>query len=518
LNAGICMVGKCCSGAQPGACVEPRGTAMPLDMIASETFEHTPGGVRPVILCGGSGTRLWPVSRTLHPKQLMPVTRAETMLQETIARTQHPMFGEPLIVSGEEHRFLVRDQIAEIDGSVDAIILEPQGRNTAAAIALAAYYALERDADEIMLVMPSDHVILDPEELRLSVAAALPAAETGALVTFGIEAKHPETGYGYIEAGDGLPDVPPARNVTRFVEKPDIETAEAFCASGNHFWNGGIFLFRADAFLEELRKFAPEIDSRCRIAMEARSVDDLFVRPFAEPFLACPAVSVDYAVLEKTGRACVVPVDMRWSDVGSWEAIWEIAPKDERSNAVQGDVVAIDTANCLLRSEGDVTVGAIGVEDLVVIATHDAVLIVPKERSQDTKLLVDRLKALGHDKHSVHRQVHRPWGSFETVARGDRFQTKQLIVKAGQKLSLQMHHQRSEHWIVVSGTARVTIDGRVSLLQENESTYVPAGSVHRIENPGRIPLHIIEVQCGPYLGEDDIIRFEDDYGRLPDVA
>lgn len=399
-----------------------------------------------------------------------------------------------------------------------SIILEPEGRNTAAAIALAAYEAMQRDADELLLVMPSDHVILDPDQFLVSVSAALPAAENGLLVTFGIKPAKPETGYGYIEAGSALVGMPAVREVTQFVEKPDLATTRQFCASGQHFWNGGIFLFRASAFLEELKKFAPEIESHCMDAMETCSRDGLFVRPAPEPFLFCPAISIDYAVLEKTDRACVVPVTMRWSDVGSWDALWDISPKDERSNAIQGDVVAIDTDGSLLRSEGNVTIAAVGVENLVIVAAHDAVLIVPRDRSQDTKLLVEKLKGLGHRKHSLHPRVHRPWGSFETVDRGERFQTKRIIVKPGEKLSLQMHHQRSEHWIIVSGTARVTIDGRVSLLQENQSTYVPAGAVHRLENPGKIPLHLIEVQCGPYLGEDDIVRLEDDCGRLPDVA
>ena len=356
-----------------------------------------PDRVRPVILSGGSGTRLWPLSRPLRPKQLLPVADSGTMLQETLARAQHPMFDHPIIIAGEEHRSLIEKQVESISASAAAIILEPQGRNTAPAIALAAYCS-DPAADEILLVMPSDHVILDPEEFRDKVAAALPAAEAGALVTFGIRPTRPETGYGYIEAGDALDGTPAVRKVKRFVEKPDLATAQAFCASGGHFWNAGIFLFRASTFLDQLRKFAPEMDAHCKAAMAEKSVDGPFVRPAAEPFLSCPAISVDYAVLEKTDRACVVPVDMRWSDVGSWDALWEIAAKDGRDNMIHGHVVAIDADGCLLRGEDGITVAALGVENLVVVATRDAVLVVPRERAQDTKLLVEKLKELGRAK------------------------------------------------------------------------------------------------------------------------
>lgn len=472
----------------------------------------------PVVLCGGSGTRLWPLSRSLHPKQLLPLTRSDTMLQATIARTSKPIFSAPLVVTGEDHRFLVREQVTAVRRTGCSIILEPDARSTAPAIALAAYWLERVQPDRLMLVMPSDHVIADEEAFLASVAAAVPAALAGRLVTFGIPPTRPEVGYGYIQAGEHAADALGVRHVARFVEKPDLATAEDYCASRCHFWNGGIFLFSASAFIEQLQEFAPEVAAASGDAIAGATVDGTFIRPAAGPFASCPSISIDYAVMERTKKASVVPVSMGWSDVGSWEAIWEITPKDPEQNVLQGDVIAVETKGSLLRSEGNLTVAAVGVENLVVVATRDAVLIVPRERSQDTKLIVDALRAGGGDRHSVHPQVHRPWGSYETTDIGERFQTKRIIVKPGEKLSLQMHHQRSEHWIVVSGTAKVTVGDGVRLLQENESTYVPAGTVHRLENPGKIPLHLIEVQCGPYLGEDDIIRLEDTYGRLPRVA
>ncbi|HUG46690.1 MAG TPA: mannose-1-phosphate guanylyltransferase/mannose-6-phosphate isomerase [Sphingomicrobium sp.] len=474
--------------------------------------------VRPVVLCGGSGTRLWPLSRALHPKQLLPLARSETMLQSTVARIKHPIFSAPIVVSGEEHRFLVRDQMAAIAKQPDAIILEPEGRNTAPAIALAAQWVSQQSPDELMLVMPSDHVIADPQAFLSSVEAAVPAALQGALVTFGIEPTKAETGYGYIEAGAELPNAPGVLSVECFVEKPDEPSAREYCKSGRHYWNGGIFLFRPRAFLDQLAEFAPDIATACDKAMSTAMRDGDFVRPAAEPFLSSPAVSIDYAVMEQTKHACIVPVSMGWSDVGSWDALWDISAKDEDLNALHGDVLALDTRGSLLRSEGNFTVAALGVENLIVVATRDAVLVVPRKRAQDAKLIVDGLKAAGKNRCSLHPKVHRPWGTYETTDAGERFQTKRIVVNPGAKLSLQMHHQRSEHWVVVSGTARITIDGQVRLLQENESTFVPAGSLHRLENPGKIPLHLIEVQCGPYLGEDDIVRFEDSYGRLPSVA
>ena len=473
--------------------------------------------IRPVILCGGSGTRLWPLSRSLHPKQLLPVAEAETMLQATAARTRGAEFAAPLIVTGEDHRFMVRDQLADVGITPAALILEPAARNTAAAIALAALWLEQDQPGQLILVMPSDHVIANVPAFVEAVAAARPLAEEGRLVTFGITPDRPETGYGYIEAGEPCASTPRARDVVRFVEKPDLATAEAYVAGGKHFWNGGIFLFRADTFLDELRAHAPDVTSAVEASVGAAQTDGLFYRP-EQAFASAPSISVDYAVMERTSRAAVVPVDLGWSDVGSWHALWEVSPKDGRGNAVQGEVVAIDCEGSLLRSDSSIAVAAVGLKNMVVVTTRDAVLVIPRDRAQDTKLVVDALKALGSDMHQTHPKVHRPWGTYETTDRGDRFQTKRIIVKPGEKLSLQMHHHRSEHWIVVRGTARVTVDDRVQLLGENESTYIPCGARHRLENPGKIPLELIEVQCGAYLGEDDIVRFEDTYGRLSSVA
>lgn len=470
-------------------------------------------GILPVILSGGSGTRLWPMSRSLYPKQLLPIAERVSMLQATAARTPASTgFAAPLVVAGEEHRFLVADQLAASRQEPAAIVLEPEGRNTAPAIALAAHWAARQDPDTPMLVMPSDHVISDVPAFHRALAAALPAARAGRLVTFGIQPRYAETGYGYIEIGQAL-DTAGVHAVARFVEKPDARTAQAYVEGGKHAWNGGIFLFTARSYLAALEAHAPEIASACAVAMAEAQTDGCFVRPNRTAFLGSPNVSIDYAVMERTDAAAVVPVEMGWSDVGSWDALWAISAKDQDGNVLQGDVLAIDTATSLLRVENGPAIATVGVKDLVVVSTRDAVLVMPRERAQDVKKIVDALKAQGSDRHHMHSVVHRPWGTYETTDHGERFQTKRIVVKPGEKLSLQMHHHRAEHWIVVSGTARVTIDDEVKLLQENQSTYIPAGSTHRLENPGKIPLHLIEVQCGPYLGEDDIVRFEDSYGR-----
>jgi mannose-1-phosphate guanylyltransferase/mannose-6-phosphate isomerase len=471
--------------------------------------------VHPVVLCGGTGSRLWPLSRSLHPKQLLSVARPETMLQSTVMRTNGPGFAPTIVLTGEDYRFMIKDQLDAVGATPETIILEPEPRNTAPAIALAAYLLLQGDPEALMLVMPSDHVIEDVPAFTRAVQTALPAAQAGRLVTFGIRPERPATGYGYIEASEDENGGPGVRDVVGFVEKPDADTAQKYCDSGSYYWNAGIFLFRAASFIDELKSFEPEIAAACELAIATAERDGVFLRPDGDAFLGARSKSIDYAVMERTDSACVVPVELGWSDVGSWDAVWQISAKDADGNAIRGEVVAIDTTNSLIRSEGEIAVAAVGVHDLVVVATRDAVLILPRQRAEDTRLIVDRLRERGDDKHVVHPRVHRPWGSYEVMDKGDRFQSKRLIVNAGQKLSLQMHHHRSEHWIVVRGTARVTIGENVSLIQENESTYIPAGTPHRLENPGMIPLHLIEVQCGAYLGEDDIVRISDEYGRLP---
>lgn len=480
---------------------------------AGKTVGIGAGSIVPVILCGGAGTRLWPLSRSLYPKQLVSFQEEQTLLQSTARRVAGQGFSRPLIVANEEYRFLVADQLEEIGAKPAAILLEPQGRNTAPAIALAANWIVREDPEALMLVMPSDHVIGDAEAFLSAVRAGASAAQAGALVTFGAQARSPETGYGYIEAGSADGSAENVLTVERFVEKPDAETARTYVASGRHYWNCGIFLFRADIYLEELTRDEPAVEAATTRAMAEAALDGAFVRPSAEAFAQAPSISIDYAVMERTSRARVVPVDMAWSDVGSWNSLWEIAPKDAVGNAVSGDAVTIDTEGSLIRSEGDFTIATVGIKDLVVVGTRDAVLILPRDRAQDTRLVVEELKRSGHASIDLHPKVHRPWGTYETMDSGERFQTKRIVVKPGAKLSLQKHHHRSEHWIVVNGTAEVTVGEKVFLLQENESTYIPAGTVHRLANPGRVPLHLIEVQCGPYLGEDDIVRLEDTYGR-----
>ncbi|HTP39490.1 MAG TPA: mannose-1-phosphate guanylyltransferase/mannose-6-phosphate isomerase [Steroidobacteraceae bacterium] len=464
----------------------------------------------PVILSGGAGTRLWPLSRELYPKQLLALVGKRTMLQDTVRRLAGLEASPPVVVCNEAHRFLVAEQLRAIDCAPRAIVLEPAGRNTAPAIALAAHAALSADeGDALLLVLPADHVIRDVEAFQRAVTVGLAAARAGQLVTFGIVPRVPETGYGYIRRGAAETA---AFRIAEFVEKPDAKRAARFIGSGEYYWNSGMFLFRARRYLEELEKFAPDIAAVCREAFAGAQRDLDFTRIAADAFANCRSESIDYAVMEKTDAAVVVPLDAGWSDVGSFSALHEASAQDADGNVVQGDVLAMDTTGSYLHS-GSRLVTAVGLKDFVVVETKDAVLVAPRSRVQDVKALVARLKAEGRYEHSLHREVFRPWGSYDSIDNGDRFQVKRLMVRPGGVLSLQMHHHRAEHWVVVSGTARITRGEETFLLEENQSTYIPVGVRHRIENPGRIPLHIVEVQSGSYLGEDDIVRFEDRYGR-----
>ena len=469
----------------------------------------------PVILSGGSGTRLWPLSRELYPKQLLPLVGKRTMLQETAQRLAGlPDLAGPVVVCNESHRFMVAEQLRETGAGAQAILLEPVGRNTAPAVAVAALVALEKaraagELEPVLLVLPADHVIRNVPAFQGAVSAGLDAAQAGKLVTFGVVPDRPETGYGYIRRAQ---DVGPAYPVQQFVEKPDVATAEQYVASGEYYWNSGMFMFRASAYLAELKRHAPAMLAACETAVSAAQHDLDFTRLPRDEFSACPSDSIDYAVMEKTALAVVVPLDAGWSDVGSWSALQDALPTDGQGNVIAGDVLTEGTTGCYLHSTSRL-IGAVGLKDHVVVETKDAVLVAPRDRVQDVKLLVNQLKAQGRYETSLHREVFRPWGSYDSVDNGDRFQVKRLVVKPGASMSLQLHHHRAEHWIVVSGTARITRGEEVFLLGENESTYIPMGAKHRIENPGKVELHIIEVQSGSYLGEDDIVRFEDIYGR-----
>ncbi len=469
--------------------------------------------VRPIILSGGAGTRLWPVSRLAFPKQLLPIAADQSMLQVTALRTSGSHFAAPIIVGEEEHRFFIKDQLERSNLTPAAIILEPVPRNTAPAIALAANWVSENCGDELLLILPSDHVIRDEAGFRQAIEKAIPAALAGGLVTFGIVPDSPNIGYGYIELGAEDATIPGVHRVTRFVEKPSLDVARGYLEAGQFLWNSGMFLFRASVILEELGRHAAEVASAVAGASGDFARDGLFERPGKQAFASSPSISIDFAVMEKSTNTFVLPVDIGWSDVGSWSSLWDISEKDRDGNVVQGPVVALDSTNCLLRSDHEKLVVAIGLERLGVIVTRDAVLVTDLDRSQDVKIAVDMLRERGDEAAVSASEVFRPWGSYQTTDSGDRFQTKRIVVKPGARLSLQKHHHRSEHWVVVSGTAEVTIGDEVRLLQENESTYIPAGTAHRLANPGKVPLHLIEVQCGPYLGEDDIIRLEDEYGR-----
>ncbi|MDF4002843.1 mannose-1-phosphate guanylyltransferase/mannose-6-phosphate isomerase [Luteibacter sp. PPL552] len=464
--------------------------------------------ILPVILSGGSGTRLWPLSREAYPKQFLPLVGDDTMLQATWKRVA-PLAGRaPIVVANQEHRFMVAEQLLEIDVRAESIILEPAGRNTAPAIAIAAFEALREGNDALLLVLPSDHVVTREAAFHEAVKEAAAIAEQGKLVTFGIVPQAPETGYGYIKAAAGEG----ARPVERFVEKPDLSTAEAYVASGEYYWNSGMFMFKASVYLDVLGQFQPAMLEACRGALNKARRDDDFVRLDAEAFALSPSDSIDYAVMEKTDSASVVPLDAGWSDVGSWSALWEANERDADDNAHHGDVIAIDCHGTY--AHGQRLIAMIGLDDVVVVDTDDAILVGAKHRIQEVKDIVQRLKNEGRPQVKWHRKVYRPWGAYDSIDNGERFQVKRITVKPGGTLSLQMHHHRAEHWIVVSGTAEVTCGDKVVLLAENQSTYIPLGVTHRLRNPGRLPLELIEVQSGSYLGEDDIVRFEDNYGRV----
>ncbi len=464
----------------------------------------------PVVLSGGVGSRLWPVSRELHPKQFLPLAGELSMLQDTLHRTGDLETADPIVVCNEEHRFMVAEQLRQVALSAGALILEPEGRNTAPAVALAALQALSVDPDAILLVLPADHVIRDVAAFVAAVELALPLARQGRLMTFGVVPSSPETGYGYIKCGEsvstGLYDL------ERFVEKPDLETARSYVDSGDYLWNSGMFLLGAASYVDQLGIHAPQILDQCRAAMAGSTRDMDFIRPGAEAFLASDSDSIDYAVMEKTDLGGVVALDCGWSDVGAWSALWDVAVRDEQGNALEGDVIVQASANSYIRSDSRL-VAAVGVENLVVVETPDAVLVAARDQVQDVKAIVNRLKSEGRPEAHLHQRVYRPWGSYESLVVADRFQVKRIVVNPGQTLSLQMHHHRAEHWIVVAGTAEVTCEDKVFMLGEDESTYIPLGHKHRLANPGRIPLELIEVQSGTYLGEDDIVRFEDVYGR-----
>ncbi|HUA54774.1 MAG TPA: mannose-1-phosphate guanylyltransferase/mannose-6-phosphate isomerase [Candidatus Sulfotelmatobacter sp.] len=473
--------------------------------------------ITPVVLSGGSGTRLWPMSRTQFPKQLLPLVSADSLLVDTVRRTRAPaLFGAPILVCNQEHRFIVAEQLRQAGLERRAIVLEPVGRNTAPAAAVAALIVARSAPEGLMLVAPSDHIVTDVAAFQRAVAAGVAAARGGALVTFGITPTRAETGYGYIrldpgsgEPGDGARCVP----VAAFVEKPDQAVAEGYLEDGGYVWNSGMFLFRADRYLAELERLHPAILEACRRALEGAETDLEFLRLNAAAFAGCPSESVDYAVMEKARNVMVVPAAMGWNDVGAWGALWEVGAKDGAGNVVIGDVLLEDVRNSYVRCEDGKLVAALGLDDVVLVVTDDAVLAASRARTQDVKRIVERLKLSNRTEADAHTTVYRPWGSYQSVDAGARFQVKRLVVKPGAKLSAQMHHHRAEHWVVVHGTAKVLRGEETVLLSENQSIYIPIGTVHRLENPGKVPLHLIEVQSGSYLGEDDIVRFQDDYGR-----
>jgi mannose-1-phosphate guanylyltransferase len=464
--------------------------------------------IKAVIMAGGSGTRLWPLSRAAHPKQFLALHGNNTMLQATFKRLEGLDIPSSVTICNEEHRFFVAEQLREID-KLDSIILEPVGRNTAPVIALAAL-SLQEGEDPLLLVLAADHVIQDDAAFTRTVMEAIPLAESGKLVTFGVVAHEPNTGYGYIKRGEsqGAGFV-----VDAFVEKPSIDVAKEYLESGDYFWNSGMFLFKASRYLAELKKYRPDIYEACQLSVKDISKDNDFLRVNEAAFVACPGDSIDYAVMEKTADAVVVPMNASWSDIGSWSSLWDISGKDCNGNATFGDVIVHETNNSYVRTDGKL-VAAIGLDDLVIVSTKDVLVVAHKDSVQDVKVVAQKLKKESRTEWEHHREVYRPWGKYDSIDKGERYQAKLITVKPGAKLSVQMHHHRAEHWVVVSGTAKVTNGDNTFMLSENESTYIPVGVIHALENPGKVPLKIIEIQTGSYLDEDDIVRFEDVYGRV----
>ncbi len=480
--------------------------------------------IQPVILSGGSGTRLWPLSREQYPKQLLKLVGDTTMLQATALRVDAmalpsgATLKRPLVVSNEEYRFITAEQLRQVDKAAESIVLEPAGRNTAPALTLAALTACLDGDDPVLVVMPADHVITNEVSFRARLAEAIKLADVGKVVTFGIVPTGPETGYGYIQHGTVLSNEKDAFQLASFVEKPDLSTAQGYLASGDYLWNSGLFILRASVWLQQIGRFRSDILVACTKAVEGGQRDADFLRPERETFLACPSDSIDYAVMEKIvtdnkGLGVVLPLDAGWSDVGAWNALLEIGAKDENGNVIDGDAILVDTKNSLVRAESRL-VACVGLSDVIIVETPDAVMVAHRDAVQDVKKVVAQLKAKNRSECDAHRKIYRPWGWYDSIDMGERFQVKRIVVSPGAKLSLQMHHHRAEHWIVVTGTAMVTRGEEVFLLSENQSTYLPVGTLHRLENPGKMPLEMIEVQSGAYLGEDDIVRFEDTYGRV----
>ncbi|ANZ06888.1 mannose-1-phosphate guanylyltransferase/mannose-6-phosphate isomerase [Raoultella ornithinolytica] len=466
----------------------------------------------PVIMAGGTGSRLWPMSRELYPKQFLRLNGEQSMLQDTVSRLDGLNVSAPMLICNEQHRFLAAEQLRQIDRLSNNIILEPVGRNTAPAIALAALSVIANGQNPLMLVLAADHVIENTQAFHQAIHAATPLAEQGKLVTFGIVATGPETGYGYIQRGDSFGDS--AFNVRRFVEKPDLATAEEYLASGEYYWNSGMFLFSAERYLQELTAFRPDILEACQKAISGVKIDSVqdFIRVDLAAFSNCPDESVDYAVMEKTSDAVVIPLDAGWNDVGSWSALWEVNEQDSNGNALSGDIFIHKTSNCYINTD-DTLVAAIGVENLVIVNTKDAVLVIDKSQVQDVKKVVEFLKTNNRREYRHHRESYRPWGRQDKVVDTQRYQINRVTVKPGGKFSLQKHLHRAEHWVVLAGTAEVTLEDKTYLLTENQSTFIPIGSVHMLENPGKIPLELLEISSGSYLGEDDIIRLKDHYGH-----